>query len=110
MVVVIARTNVSQHLELLKATAPPPMPTSSTLANPTASLHSPNAHLHPTMPPSTILETLTSTARAGAEKDGNKLLSGGLREAVENALQTGAQEQVEVVLDTAQVMGEIKIV
>jgi hypothetical protein len=86
------------------------MPTSSTIPNPTASLHIPNAHLHPTMPPSTILETLTSTARAGAEKDGNKLLSGGLREAVENALQTGAQEQVEVVLDTAQVMGEIKIV
>ena len=85
------------------------MPTSS-IPNPTASLHIPNAHLHPTMPPSTILETLTSTARAGAEKDGNKLLSGGLKEAVENALQTGAQEQVEVVLDTAQVMGEIKIV
>lgn len=43
-------------------------------------------------------------------------LEGGLKEAVENALQTGVQEQVEVVVDTAEVsnlnlnlnLGEVK--
>jgi hypothetical protein len=134
------RTNVAQHLELLnnnlKSTVHPPPTLSTTTGSTTAttttstnSLHAvnpppipsvppiPNAHLHPTaaIPPSTILESLSSTARTSAEKSGSKIFSleGGLKEAVENALQTGVQEQVEVVVDTAEVLhlnlGEVKL-
>lgn len=108
-----ARTNVSQHLEILRSVHPPTGPAATptpSLINPSGLPSIPNAHLHPssTIPPSTILESLSTAARGSAEKDGGKLLSGGLREAVENALQTGAQEQVELVVDTAQVLGELK--
>jgi hypothetical protein len=126
------RTNVAQHLELLKSTVHPPVgtgntmsttsstTTSTSLISPPSALPSvppiPNAHLHPTaaIPPSTILESLSSTARTSAEKSGSNVfgLEGGLKEAVENALQTGVQEQVEVVVDTAEVLhlnlGEVK--
>ena len=111
----LARTNLSQHLEILKSTVHPPTgpnatPPTNSLINPSGLPSIPNAHLHPSIPPSTILESLSTTARASAEKDGSKVFSGGLREAVENALQTGAQEQVEVVVDTAHVLGELKTI
>lgn len=135
---------MAQHLEVinnnLKSAVHPPTgtahPISTTSSATTSSLHAvnpppippiPNAHLHPNaaIPPSTstILESLSSslssTARTSAEKSGSKVFSleGGLKEAVENALQTGEQEQVEVVVDTAEVsnlnlnlnLGEVKI-
>jgi len=93
---ILARTNLSQHLDLIK---PPNLPISSPLNSATM----PNMP-HPHSP---ILSSLSNTTNATSQNS-SKILSGGVREAIENAIQTGVQENVELLADNKQVWAELE--